>query len=99
MAADIGLGDVPAFVPKIVHGHDWQAGLAPAYMHYSNRRRAGTIITVHNLAYQGQFPADMLDVLGLPPESFAMRGVEYYGMIRLLKAGAPIARPLPTVAS
>jgi len=98
MAADIGLGDVPAFVPKIVHGHDWQAGLAPAYMHYSNRRRAGTIITVHNLAYQGQFPADMLDVLGLPPESFAMRGVEYYGMIGFLKAGLQFADRITTVS-
>ena len=38
MAADIGLGDVPDFVPDIVHAHDWQAALAPAYMHYSNRK-------------------------------------------------------------
>ena len=54
MAADIGLGDVPDFVPDIVHAHDWQAGLAPAYMHYSHRRHVGTVMTVHNLAYQGR---------------------------------------------
>jgi starch synthase len=98
MAADIGLGDVPAFVPEIVHAHDWQAGLAPAYMHYSNRRRAGTIITVHNLAYQGQFPREMLDTLGLPPESFAMQGVEYYGTIGFLKAGLQFADRITTVS-
>ena len=56
MAADIGLGAIPAFVPDIVHAHDWQAGLAPAYLHYSGRPRPGTVMTVHNLAFQGQFP-------------------------------------------
>jgi starch synthase len=98
MAADIGLGDVPAFVPDIVHAHDWQAALAPAYMHYSNRRRAGTVITVHNLAYQGQFPGGMLAALGLPPESFALHGVEYYGTIGFLKAGLQFADRITTVS-
>jgi len=98
MAADIGLGDIPDFVPDIVHAHDWQAGLAPAYMHYSHRRQAGTVITVHNLAYQGQFPREMLDQLGLPPESFAMYGVEYYGTIGFLKAGLQFADRITTVS-
>ena len=98
MAADIGLGDVPDFVPDIVHAHDWQAGLVPAYMHYSHRRQAGTVITVHNLAYQGQFPAAMLAELGLPPESFAVYGVEYYGTIGFLKAGLQFADRITTVS-
>jgi starch synthase len=98
MAADIGLGDVPDFVPDIVHAHDWQAGLAPAYMHYSHRRQVGTVITVHNLAYQGKFPPEMLDELGLPPESFAMVGVEYYGTIGFLKAGLQFADRITTVS-
>ena len=98
MAADIGLGDVPDFVPDIVHAHDWQAGLAPAYMHYSHRRRAGTVMTVHNLAYQGQFPREMLDVLGLPPEAFTVYGVEYYGAIGFLKAGLQFADRITTVS-
>jgi starch synthase len=98
MAADIGLGDVPDFVPDIVHAHDWQTGLAPAYMHYSTRRQAGTVITVHNLAYQGQFPREMLDELGLPPDSFAMLGVEYYGSIGFLKAGLQFADRITTVS-
>ena len=39
MAAEIGLGAVPSFVPDVVHAHDWQAGLTHAYLHYSGRRR------------------------------------------------------------
>src|SRR6201994_201787 len=96
MAADIGLGDVPDFMPDIVHAHDWQAGLAPAYMHYSHRRQGGTVKTVHNLAYQGQFPREILETLGLPPESFAMYGVEYYGGIGFLKAGLQFADYITT---
>jgi starch synthase len=98
MAADIGLGDVPDFVPDIVHAHDWQAGLAPAYMHYSHRRQVGAVITVHNLAYQGRFPQEMLDELGLPPDSFAMYGVEYYGAIGFLKSGLQFADRITTVS-
>jgi len=98
MAADIGLGDVPDFVPDIVHAHDWQAGLAAAYMHYSHRRQVGTVITVHNLAYQGKFPPEMLDELGLPPESLTMVGVEYYGTIGFLKAGLQFADRITTVS-
>jgi starch synthase len=98
MAADIGLGDVPDFVPDIVHAHDWQAGLAPAYMHYSHRRQVGAVITVHNLAYQGRFPREMLDELGLPPDSFAMYGVEYYGAIGFLKSGLQFADRITTVS-
>ncbi|MDU1694388.1 MAG: glycogen/starch synthase, partial [Bradyrhizobium sp.] len=47
-ASYIGLGAVPAFVPDIVHGHDWQAGLVPAYLLYSHRPHPGTVMTVHN---------------------------------------------------
>src|SRR5215471_11672383 len=74
MAADIGLGAVPSFVPDIVHAHDWQAALAPAYLHYSKskRRRPATVLTVHNLAYQGVFPREMLAAIGLPSESFTI---------------------------
>ena len=45
------------FVPDVVHAHDWQAGLAPAYLHYAGGPRPRTVMTVHNLAFQGQFPA------------------------------------------
>jgi starch synthase len=98
VAAAIGQGLVPAFAPDIVHAHDWQASLAPAYLHYSGRPRPATIVTVHNLAFQGQFPRDLLGALDLPPEAFAMDGVEYYGAIGYLKAGLQLADRLTTVS-
>src|ERR1035437_4290145 len=88
IAAEIGQGAIPEFVPHVVHAHDWQAGLTHAFLHYSERPRPGTIMTVHNLAYQGQFPREILNDIGLPPDSFAIDGVEYYGGGGFFKAGA-----------
>ena len=98
MAAEIGQGAIPSFVPDVVHAHDWQAGLAPAYLHYAHQPRPATVMTVHNLAYQGKFPHQMLDAFGLPPESFSIHGVEYYGMISFLKAGLQFADRITTVS-
>lgn len=98
IAADIGLGFVPSFVPDIVHAHDWHAALALAYMHYSNRRRPATVMTVHNLAYQGVFPRETLAAIDLPPQSFTIHGVEYYGRIGFLKAGLYFADRITTVS-
>jgi starch synthase len=97
-AAEIGQGSIPQFAPQVVHAHDWQAGLTGAFLHYSGRPRPGTIMTVHNLAYQGQFPQAMLHDIGLPPESFAIDGVEYYGAIGFLKAGLQFADRITTVS-
>ena len=98
MAAEIGQGAIPSFVPDVVHAHDWQAGLAPAYLHYADRPRPGTVMTAHNLAYQGRFPHEMLDAFGLPPKSFAIHGVEYYGAISFLKAGLQFSDRITTVS-
>jgi starch synthase len=98
IAADIGLGGVSSFAPDIVHAHDWHAALALAYLHYSNQRRPATVMTVHNLAYQGVFPRDMLAAIGLPAESFSIHGVEYYGKIGFLKAGLYFADHITTVS-
>ena len=98
MADNIGLGAVADFVPDIVHAHDWQAALAPAYLHYSGRPRPRTVITVHNLAFQGRFPMHMLEEIGLPPESRDIHGVEYYGDISFLKAGLQFADRITTVS-
>ena len=62
----LGHGAVAEFVPDVVHAHDWQAGLAPAYLHYGGRSRPATVMTVHNLSFQGEFGSDLLDALGLP---------------------------------
>ncbi len=98
VAAEIGLGLLSAFVPDIVHLHDWQAGLTAAYMHYSGRTAPGTVMTIHNLAFQGQFPAELVMPLGLPPAAFGMDGVEHYGAIGFLKAGLQLADRITTVS-
>ncbi len=98
VAAEIGLGLLPAFRPDVVHMHDWQAGLTVAYMHYSGKAAPGTVMTVHNLAFQGQFPAELVMPLGLPPAAFAWDGVEHYGQIGFLKAGLQLADRITTVS-
>jgi starch synthase len=98
IAADIGLGLVPSFVPDIVHAHDWHGALALAYLNYSDRRRPATVLTVHDLAYQGVFPRQMLGPIGLQPESFALHGIEYFGQIGFLKAGLYFADRITTVS-
>ena len=98
IAARIGAGDAPGFAPDILHGHDWQAGLAMAYLAYGGRRRPATVFTAHNLAYQGQFPADLLGRLHLPPQAYAIDGVEHYGAIGFLKAGLQLADRITTVS-
>jgi starch synthase len=98
VAAEIGLGLLSAFVPHVVHMHDWQAGLTAAYMLYSGKAAPGTVMTVHNLGYQGQFPAELILPLGLPPAAFSMDGVEHYGAIGFLKAGLQLADRITTVS-
>jgi starch synthase len=97
-AARIGLGAVPDFVPDIVHGHDWQAGLVMAYLAYDGGPRPATMLTVHNLAFQGQFPPDLLEPLKLPAHAFAVDGVEHHGAIGFLKAGLQFADRITTVS-
>jgi starch synthase len=99
-AADLGLGKVAAYRPDIVHGHDWQAGLTHAYLAYeaSPGKRAGRVMTIHNLAFQGQFPTSLLRALGLPDNALSMAGVEYYDSIGYLKAGLYFADRITTVS-
>lgn len=98
VASGVGLGLIAGFAPDIVHAHDWQAGLAPAYLHYAGTRRPGTVMTIHNIAFQGQFPAHDFPMLGLPPHAFGLGGVEYYGMVGYLKAGLQLADRITTVS-
>ena len=96
IAAEIGRGAVADFMPDIIHCHDWQAGLVPAYVRYGGGPR--TIMTVHNLAFQGHFPAAIFGTLGLPPQAFGIDGVEYFGGVGYLKAGLQCADAITTVS-
>ncbi len=86
------------FRPDILHCNDWQTGLAPAYLHFDSEGAAPTVFTIHNIAYQGIFPPDGLKKLGLPQESFAIDGMEYYGKLSFLKAGLFYADRITTVS-
>ncbi|QGM97195.1 glycogen synthase GlgA [Methylocystis parvus] len=96
--AEIAQGAIPGFAPDALHAHDWQAALAPAYLHYSGGPRPATIVTIHNIAFQGQYAKELLRALRLPPESFVMDGVEYYGAIGFLKAGLQLCDRITTVS-
>jgi starch synthase len=84
--------------PRILHCNDWQAGLAPAYGRFMPGERARSLLTIHNLAYQGVFPPVTLSRLGLPPSAFSPDGVEYYGNMSFLKAGIYYADHVTTVS-
>jgi starch synthase len=92
----------PAWAPQIVHAHDWHAGLAPAYLKAAERERsrslAKSVFTVHNLAYQGVFPAQQFGMLGLPSDFFGINGIEFYGQMSFLKAGLYFSDRLTTVS-
>jgi starch synthase len=102
-AAQVGDGLLDGYQPDIVHAHDWQAALAPVYLCFAPTRSArrpppATVLTVHNLAFQGQFPASLLEKLQLPTEAFTMNGVEYHGQIGFLKGGLALADRITTVS-
>ena len=97
--ADLATGALPKYKPDIVHAHDWQAGLTFAYLNFATgKHRPGRVMTIHNLAFQGQFPADTFPMLGLPPQAFGTDGIEYYGTVGYLKAGLHYADRITTVS-
>ena len=98
VGAWLARGLLPSWRPAVVHAHDWQAALLPAYLHYDGGARVGSVLTVHNLAFQGVFASSLLSTLGLPPESFVLDGVEYFGSIGFLKAGLLFADRITTVS-
>jgi starch synthase len=96
-AAALAQGADPAWRPDLLHCHDWHAGLAPAYLRAQNAA-VPSVFTVHNLAYQGFFPAQFFADLALPPGFFATDGVEFYGGLAFIKAGLFYADRLTTVS-
>jgi starch synthase len=98
VGARLARGLVAGFEPVVVHCHDWQAGLTPAYLAYTQGARPGTVLTIHNLAFQGAFPPGLLAALGFPPAALAVDGIEYHGTIGYLKAGLRFADRITTVS-
>src|SRR5262245_43870316 len=89
--------------PRVVHAHDWQAGLAPVYLStlYASHPVLGGIpcvFTIHNLAYQGLFDAAWLPALDLGWEQFMVERMEYWGRISFMKGGIANSRAITTVS-
>jgi len=96
-----GAGSPLEWRPDVLHCNDWQCGLAPAWRRIergSGPRGAATLMTVHNLAYQGLFPREVLLPLGLPASAFTFDGLEFYGQLSFLKAGLRYADLISTVS-
>jgi starch synthase len=92
--------------PDVLHLHEWQTGLASVYLHEARRQRRlpaglehlGTLFTIHNMAYQGIFPAQDYPVTGLPWRLFNYEQLEFHGLLNCLKAGIVFADRVSTVS-
>ena len=99
VAAHIGAHGMDDWQPQVLHLHDWQAALAPTYMRQmQGHERVGTLLTIHNVAFQGRAPAYKLDSLRLLSGEFRPEGFEYYGDISALKAGLVHSDRISTVS-
>jgi starch synthase len=95
-AASAGL----SWRPDIVHAHDWHAGLVPLLLSQpcGAQPAPATVFTIHNLAYQGLYPAEQWPALGLPSDPAVYSALEFYGRLSFLKAGIAAAHALTTVS-
>jgi starch synthase len=99
IALRLALGElVPEWSADIVHANDWHAGLLPLLLSMRAEPRPPTVLTIHNLAYQGVFPAEALTSLGLPNDPQLYSALEFYGRHSFLKAGISSADALTTVS-
>jgi starch synthase len=89
--------------PDVIHCHDWQSALVPIYLRQqygsdSFFRHTAVLLTIHNLAYQGLFPPQILPQISLDPRLFTIDGLEYYGDVNLLKGGILFSDFISTVS-
>jgi starch synthase len=97
-AALLAAGHIdPAWRADLVHANDWQSALTPAYLSW-NGSRIPTVLTIHNLAFQGLFERESLSRIGAPESAFHVEGLEFYGKVSFLKGGLLYATHLTTVS-
>ncbi|MDU6140384.1 glycogen/starch synthase, partial [Bradyrhizobium sp.] len=98
-AAELAAGTLDKnWAADLVHANDWQAALVPAYLAWRGVA-VPSILTIHNLAYQGLFPRESLRRIGAPESSFHIDGLEFYDKLSFLKGGLVYASHLTTVSS
>jgi len=84
--------------PDVVHCNDWPTGLAPLFLKFATGTPAASLVTVHNLAFQGVFPYSETEALAIPEEALGMEGAEFYGKVSFLKAGLVYGSAINTVS-
>lgn len=98
-AAELAAGRLDRdWAADLVHANDWPAALSSAYLAWSGAK-VPSILTLHNLAYQGLFPRESLRRIGAPEASFHIDGLEFYGKLSFLKGGIVYASHLTTVSA
>ncbi|MFN3479096.1 MAG: glycogen synthase GlgA [Thermodesulfovibrionales bacterium] len=88
--------------PDIIHCNDWQTAMIPLYLKTLYKdyfRQTATVMTIHNMGYQGVFDSSLMNLTGLGWEWFNMEGIEFYGKINFLKAGLISADIITTVSN
>ncbi len=97
VAAEIAENGADGWTPSVLHCHDWQAGFAP---YYARKRGLATktVFTIHNIAFQGNAPADRIERLGLDRADFVEAGYEYWGQASALKAALVSSDRITTVS-
>jgi starch synthase len=99
VAAELARGALAVdWQADLVHANDWHAGLVPTILAETSGRKVPTLLTLHNLAYQGLFPAELFPQLDVPAQLFSPEGVEFYGKVSFLKAGILHSDQLTTVS-
>jgi len=100
VAADLAGGAIKGRRFDVLHAHDWQAAMAPAYLRFAppERGAVASVMTIHNMAFQGWFAPDIFPALGLPRAAWSIEGVEYNGGVGFLKAGLQAASAITTVS-
>jgi starch synthase len=99
VGAHLAAGELdPEWTPEVLHAHDWHAAMACAWMDAHPATPASSVFTVHNLAYQGLFPHQDFEQLGLPARMMHSHGLEFHGQLSFMKAGLKYARRVTTVS-
>lgn len=97
-AVRICAGKTALPAPHIVHANDWHAGLVPAFLRASGETRTGSVVTIHNLAFQGNYPMEIASSLGIPQSMLGADGIEFWGRMSFMKAGIRYADRITIVS-
>lgn len=97
-AARIATAGFDGWRPDVVHLHDWQAGLTAAWLKLGRKPAPPSLLTIHNIAFQGLFPPEATAALELPESGFHPEGFEFFGQVGFLKAGLVYANRISTVS-